>query len=98
MMVMTLQSPRYSMYQDPNIDIIQKNVVDQVTEIVNSLGFYPIQSQLDLLDVMKQYEMAVLFLGLIFSIVIILFVIISCLLIYSLLMISVETKRFESGV
>ena len=42
--------------------------------------------------------MAVLFLGLLFSIVIILFVIISCLLIYSLLMISVETKRFESGV
>jgi len=37
-------------------------------------------------------------LGLIFGIIIILFVVISILLIYSLLMISVETKGFETGV
>ena len=36
--------------------------------------------------------------GLIFSIVILLFVVLSILLIYSLLMISVETKSFETGV
>ena len=36
--------------------------------------------------------------GLIFDIIILLFVIISVLLIYSLLMISVETKTFEIGV
>ena len=34
-------------------------------------------------------------LGLLFSIIVILFVVISILLIYSLLMISVETKTFE---
>ena len=37
-------------------------------------------------------------LGLLFSIIVILFVVISILLIYSLLMISVETKTFENGV
>jgi len=37
-------------------------------------------------------------LGLIFNIVVILFIVISVLLIYSLLMISVETKSFENGV
>ncbi len=36
--------------------------------------------------------------GLLFGILIILFVVISILLIYSLLMISVETKTFENGV
>jgi ABC-type antimicrobial peptide transport system permease subunit len=40
----------------------------------------------------------VLFLGLIFDIIILLFVSISVLLIYSLLMISIETKTFEFGV
>ena len=42
--------------------------------------------------------MAVLFVGLIFDILLILFVIVSILLIYSLLLISVETKTFEIGV
>ncbi len=40
----------------------------------------------------------VLFLGLIFDIIILLFVIIAILLIYSLLMISIESKSFEIGV
>ena len=39
-----------------------------------------------------------MFLGLIFDIIILLFVILSILLIYSLLSISVETKTFEFGV
>ena len=47
---------------------------------------------------MQTYSMAVLFLGLIFDILLILFVIVSVLLIYSLLLISVETKTFEIGV
>ena len=37
-------------------------------------------------------------LGLIFSIIVILFIVISILLIYSLLMISIETKTYENGV
>ena len=47
---------------------------------------------------MKTYSLAMLFLGLIFDIILILFVIISILLIYSLLMISVETKTFDNGL
>ena len=39
-----------------------------------------------------------MFMGLIFDVIILLFVIIAVLLIYSLLMISVETKTFEMGV
>ena len=47
---------------------------------------------------MEEYGQAVMFLGLIFDIIILLFVILSVLLIYSLLSISVETKTFEFGV
>jgi ABC-type antimicrobial peptide transport system permease subunit len=51
-----------------------------------------------LLSTMKLSSVASLLLGLLFGIIIILFVVVSILLIYSLLMISVETKTFENGV
>ena len=47
---------------------------------------------------MTIFNFAVLFIGLVFSIVIILFVVISVLLIYSLLMITTETKTFDIGI
>ena len=47
---------------------------------------------------MQLTSVASLLLGLIFGIIVLLFVVISILLIYSLLMISVETKTFETGV
>jgi ABC-type lipoprotein release transport system permease subunit len=54
--------------------------------------------QLEVLRAMEAYGQAVMYLGLIFDIIILLFVILSILLIYSLLSISVETKTFEFGV
>lgn len=51
-----------------------------------------------LLQTMKLSSVASLLLGLIFGVIVILFIVISILLIYSLLMISVETKTFETGV
>lgn len=42
--------------------------------------------------------MFVVFLGLIFDLIVMLLVIISILLIYSLLLINIETKSFEIGV
>jgi len=47
---------------------------------------------------MQKFSAAILMLGLIFDIIILLFIILSVLLIYSLLMLSVETKTFEFGV
>ena len=42
--------------------------------------------------------MFILFMGLLFDVIIFLFAVIAILLIYSLLMITVETKTFEIGV
>lgn len=53
---------------------------------------------MDVLSEMSNLSQGVLFLGLIFDIIILLFVIIAILLIYSLLMISIESKSFEIGV
>ena len=47
---------------------------------------------------MQLYSYAILFIGLIFDVLLIIFVVVACLLIYSLLLISVETKTFEIGV
>jgi len=66
--------------------------------VTNALGYYPVTVELELLEEMQKYSIAVLFLGLIFDVIILLFIIIAVLLIYSLLMISVETKTFEIGV
>ena len=66
--------------------------------LVNDLGFYPISVWLELLEAMEILSQAIMFLGLVFDIIILLFIILSILLIYSLLMISVESKTFEFGV
>ena len=55
-------------------------------------------TNLVLLFSMQSYSASVLFIGLIFNILLMIFVVVACLLIYSLLLISVETKTFEIGV
>ena len=66
--------------------------------ITNHLGLYEIGTDLSLLFSMQTYSYAVMFIGLIFNVLLLIFVVVSCLLIYSLLLISVETKTFEIGV
>ena len=51
-----------------------------------------------LLEKVSSFAMLILYIGLVANLVVILFVIIAVLLIYSLLMISIEKKTFEFGV
>lgn len=62
---------------------------------MEDLGFYDIESDMPLLLDMSLLSYAVLLLGIVFDVIIILFISISILLIYSLLMVSVETKTFD---
>lgn len=66
--------------------------------VISYLGFYYVGANLDLLEEMHNYSYATLFIGLIFNVLLLIFVVVSCLLVYSLLLISVETKKFEIGV
>jgi ABC-type antimicrobial peptide transport system permease subunit len=51
-----------------------------------------------ILDNMQDASMAILLLSLVFNIILLVFIVISVLLIYSLLMIGVETKASETGI
>lgn len=67
-------------------------------KIEDNLGFYPVTVQSGILHDLKKFTMSVMFLGLIFDLIVMLLVIISVLLIYSLLLQNIETKSFEIGV
>ena len=70
----------------------------ELNKIDEALGFYNVSSETDLLYWLSLYEYAVMFIGLIFNVLLLIFVVVSILLVFSLLMISVETKSFEFGV
>ena len=55
-------------------------------------------SSLFILKEMQKYNLSILLFSLIFQIVILIFITISVLLIYSLLLVGVETKTMESGI
>jgi hypothetical protein len=97
-MMFTLPSPRVSYYENSDFFQIQKAVTSHANDIIEDLGFFPIAMKMGLLNQMEFYSTAILFLGLIFDIIVLLFVVLSVLLIYSLLLISVESKTFEFGV
>jgi hypothetical protein len=96
--MMTMPYPRISHYSDNNFYNIQRALTGYANDIIERLGFYPVKMELSLLGDMEEYGQAMLFLGLIFDVIILLFTILSILLFYSLLMISVESKTFEFGI
>lgn len=97
-MMVALPSPRVDWYKDNDYAEVQRKVTGYTNQMVSDLGFYSIRLDLDLLNDLETFSQAIMFLGLIFDVVTILFVALSVLLIYSLLMISVEGKSFEFGV
>ena len=97
-MLVTLPSPRTSHYENSNIEVVRSHLSRVLGDIEERLGFFPINVQSNLLSSLQKYELSVIFLQMIFDLVIILLVIISVRLIYSLLLQNIETKSFEIGV
>jgi len=93
-----MPSPRYKVYEQSNFQEIEDSVLGYLYPITNGIGLYSIYTDIILLRQMQIYSFAVMFVGLIFDILLFIFIVVSCLLIYSLLLISVETKTFEIGV
>ena len=98
MVVGTLPGNRYEYYMNSNFDNIRDSVLQEVNKMTTDLGFFNIANNPELLIALEPYSYAVLFIGLIFDILLIIFIVVAVLLIYSLLLISVETKTFEIGV
>lgn len=97
-LVLTLPSPRYEWYSSDSIDNIQYYVTRYVNKFIGDVGFYPVTAKMPILVEMTTYNVAILLFNLIFRVVISIFILISIMLIYSLLMIGIDTKTLEMGI
>jgi hypothetical protein len=95
---MTLPGLRTSWYERASYDDMQKDILDHVNAFIEDIGFHSMSASAEILQEMQKYNMAILFFNLIFNIVIFIFIAISVMLIYSLLMIGIETKTMETGI
>ncbi|KAJ5072648.1 hypothetical protein M0811_01663 [Anaeramoeba ignava] len=92
------QPPRSSMYDSSNFDKIKTNFVGFVSKILYRIGFQNLDASEPLLSSLRGYRFFQLFLGLILTIIIAILIALSMILIYSLLLVSVETRTFEMAV
>jgi len=90
--------PRYEYYAETSFKKIKTKYLDFMNPLIRDLGFFNFQKDTELLSGVETFSYAVLFIGLVFDILLVVFVLVACLLIYSLLQISVDTKTFEFGV
>lgn len=95
---MNLPPPRIDAYLNNNYDKIQKSLIGWANPLFFKVGFTRILTDLPVLGGLDDTKLISLFLGLILNVIIFILLFLSVLLIYSLLMINVETRVFELGV
>mmetsp|Transcript_18319 Transcript_18319/g.16196 ORF Transcript_18319/g.16196 Transcript_18319/m.16196 type:complete len:157 (+) Transcript_18319:809-1279(+) len=93
--VMNFPSPRLDFYKQADYNKLQSLQLSYATALETQLGYYPVEVELPLLKQMEQFNFAILFLGLVFSIILTMFVIISIILIYSILLVNIEKKSSD---
>lgn len=93
-----LPPPRIDLYLSSNYDTIQKQVVSYMSDVMYKVGFDETNTTLPVLQGVQNNQIYSLFLGLVFNLAVVILLLLSILLIYSLLMINVETRKFEMGV
>ena len=97
--VLTISMPKpRTKYYEAHIETVRGTVNTYFHAIEEALGFFPVELKSPLLQDLADYSRYVMFIAIIFDLVAILLVSISVLLIYSLLVINVETKTFDIGV
>lgn len=77
---------------------MRKSITGYLSDLEDFLGYYPVQVTSGILDRIATLEMGILVVNLIFNMVKSILIVISVLIIYSLLMVSVEQKNFEIAV
>ena len=97
-MIYTFPEPRLSRYSTSDFNSLSAGAVSFMQNISDHLGYYPLKISMPIMEQMKKFNIAILFMGLIFSMILALFVVISIILIYSLLMVSVQQKSFDIGI
>ena len=77
---------------------MRKSITGYLSDLEDFLGYYPVQVTSEILDRIATLEMGILVVNLIFNMVKTILIVISVLIIYSLLIVSVEQKNFEIAV
>ena len=77
---------------------MRKSITSYLSDLEDFLGYYPIQVTSNILDRIATLDMGILIVNLIFNLVKSVLVVVSVLIIYSLLMVSIEQKNFEIAV
>jgi len=68
------------------------------SNIARDLGVYPITMGMPVLEELDNLKYSSMFLGIILNMIVFVFFVLSVMLLYNLLLVSIETKTFELGV
>ena len=90
--------PRYLSYPSSDFAKNAQVIVSWASILSYTLGINQVSDELPILRSMSNNQLAASFLGLVLNVIILVLTAISMLLIYSLLMISVESRTFELGI
>eukprot|EP01133_Synstelium_polycarpum_P002551 gene2551-2924_t len=96
--IINLPPSRLAPYTQSNQDTILKEIIKFSSRILYKIGFNQLDPWLPVMNELSDNRFVALFLGLILNVIIFILLFLSILLIYSLLMIDVETRTFEMGV
>lgn len=95
---MNFPPDRVTNYISTNYDVIQGQVIKFTSRALYYIGFPEVEVTLGILSTLSDLRFFTLYLGLILSIILTILFILSTMLIYSLLIISIETRTFELGI
>lgn len=92
-----MPKPREAHYQD-DFKEMRRKITVFLADLEEFLGYYPVQITSAILDKTQTLEIGILIVNLIFNLVKSLLIVISVLIVFSLLLISVQSKTFEIAV
>lgn len=93
-----LPAPRIEAYLTSSYQVVHDRLITFSNRVIFKLGIAQVGVDMPVLRGLAGTEMVSLFLGLILNVIIFILLFLSIVLIYSLLMISVETRTFEMGI
>ena len=96
--VINLPGDRSEYYMESNYDNIVTTLTKMASIIAEELGVTAFKMELPVLEKLKSTRYDAMFLGLLFDVVIFVLFALSITLIYSLLMLNIDTKKFEFGI
>ena len=88
---------RQKVYMNSNFDKIQSDVTNFGSRVYDILGVQLLDMDLPILQGLTHLKFIGMFLGIVLNIIVVVLFILSTVLIYNLLMVTVETKTFEFG-